>query len=85
MTIPGAARGPPLADGPTAKQVAAQIWGPYRFIPGTGPGADPVRSVPGADPTGCATPTSGLPVGEELPFYLEPTQPPSWSQQPSGN
>ena len=82
---PWRGQGTPLAGGPTPEQVASQIWGPYRFIPGTGPGADPVRAVPGADPTGRTTPTSGLPVGEELPFFLEPTQPPSWSQQPPGN
>jgi hypothetical protein len=72
----------PLAGGPTREQVAAQIWVPYRFTPGTGPGADSVRGIPGADPTGRTTPTGGMPVGEELPFQLEPTHPPSWSQQP---
>ena len=79
---PWRSQGTPLAGGPTPEQVAAQIWGPYRFIPGTGPGADSVRGIPGADPTGRTTPTGGLPVGEELPFFLEPTFPPSWSQQP---
>jgi hypothetical protein len=74
-----------LAGGPTPEQVAVQIWGPYRFIPGTGPGADSVRGIPGADPTGRTTPTGGMPVGEELPFFLEPTWPPSWSQQPQEN
>jgi type II secretory pathway pseudopilin PulG len=82
---PWRGQGTPLAGGPAAEQVAAQIWGPCRFIPGTGPGADPVRGVPGADPTGRTTPTSGLPVDEELPFFLEPTHPPSWSQQPPEN
>jgi len=79
---PWRGQGTPLAGGPTPEQVAAQIWGPYRFIPGTGPGAGNVRGIPGADPTGRTTPTGGLPVGEELPFFLEPTQPPSWSKQP---
>ena len=37
---PWRGQGTPLAGGPTPEQVAAQIWGPYRFIPGTGPGAD---------------------------------------------
>lgn len=66
---PWRGQGTPLAGGPTAEQ----IWGPYRFIPGTGPGANSVRGIPGADPTGRTTPASGLPVGEELPFFLEPT------------
>jgi type II secretory pathway pseudopilin PulG len=82
---PWRAQGTPLAGGPTPEQVAAQIWGPYRFIPGTGPGADSVRGIPGADSTGRITPTKGMPVGEGLPFALEPTRPPSWSHQPQEN
>ena len=35
---PWRADGSPLAGGPSSEEVAAQIWGPYRFIPGTGPG-----------------------------------------------
>jgi len=76
---PGRAEGRQLAAGPTPEQVAAQIWGPYRFVPGTGPGADSVRGIPGADPTGRVTPTRGMPVGESLQFALEPTRPPQWS------
>jgi len=72
----------PAGGRPTAEQVAAQIWGRWRFTPGTGPGASPSRGVPGADPTGRTTPTGGMPVGEELPFQLEATWPPSWSRQP---
>jgi hypothetical protein len=78
---PWRAQGTPLAGGPTPEQVAEQIWGRWRFTPGTGPNADSVRGVPGADRTGRITPTQGLPVGEELPFQLEPTRAPSWSQQ----
>lgn len=78
-------QGAQLAGGPTAEQVARQIWGPYRFTPGTGPGADAVRGIPGADPDGRTTPTRGMPVGEELQFSLEPTMPPPWSQQPPEN
>ena len=85
MTIrddhPWRTQGSPRAGGPTAEQVAEQIWGPFRFRPGTGPGADSVRGIPGADPTGRITPTGGMPVGEELTFLLEPTQPPPWSQR----
>ncbi|MGH3673237.1 MAG: hypothetical protein ACRDSH_21860 [Pseudonocardiaceae bacterium] len=73
--------GTPVAGGPTPEQVSAHIWGPYRFVPGTGPGADPSHGVPGADSTGRSTPTAGLPVGEKLPFFLEPSPPPSWSDQ----
>jgi hypothetical protein len=76
---PWRADGTPLAGGPSPEEVAAQIWGPYRFIPGTGPGADLSRGIPGADPTGRVTPTRGMPVGEELPFALEPTSAPRWS------
>ena len=82
---PWRGQGTPLAGGPTPEQVAAQIWGPYRFVPGTGPGASSVRGISGADPTGRTTPTGGMPVGEELPFALEPTWPPSWSDQPRDN
>jgi hypothetical protein len=78
---PWRAQGTPLAGGPTPDQVAEQIWGRWRFTPGTGPGADPVRGIPGADPTGRITRAGILPVGEELPFQLEPTWPPPWSHQ----
>jgi hypothetical protein len=80
---PGRAEGPHLAGGPTPEQIAGQIWGPFRFIPGTGPGASPTGEFQGADPTGRVTVTGGMPVGEELPFALEPTLPPRWSEQSS--
>jgi type II secretory pathway pseudopilin PulG len=82
---PWRADGRPLAGGPSPDEVAAQIWGPYRFMPGSGPGADSTRGIPGADPTGRVTPTRGMPVGEALPFFLEPTRPPQWSSQPLDN
>ena len=78
---PWRGEGTPVAAGPTAGQIREQIWGRWRFIPGTGPGADPVRGIPGADLTGRTTPTHGMPVGEELPFFLEETFPPPWSHQ----
>jgi hypothetical protein len=78
---PWRGQGTPLAGGPTPEQVEAHIWGPLRFVPHTGPGADPARGVPGADAAGRTTPTGGLPAGEELPFFLEPTTPPRWSHQ----
>jgi hypothetical protein len=70
---PGRAEGNLLAGGPSPDQVAAQIWGPYRFLPGSGP--DNQLS----DATGRVTATRGMPVGESLPFVLTPTSPPSWS------
>ncbi|WP_284741737.1 hypothetical protein [Amycolatopsis sp. RTGN1] len=70
----------PLAGGPSSEAVAAHLWSPLKFVRGTGPGADPAFGVPGADDTGRTTPTSGLPVGEMLPFFLEPTTPPVWSE-----
>lgn len=61
--------------GPTREELKRQIWGPYRFTPGTGP--DDAR----ADSNGRVTPYEAvLPVGEELPFQLEPTLPPPWAQ-----
>jgi hypothetical protein len=77
---PGRSQQTRIAGGPAPEQVAAQIWGPFRFVPGTGPGAGP-DGTSGADSAGRTTPTAGLPVGEELPFFLEPTQPPSWAKQ----
>jgi type II secretory pathway pseudopilin PulG len=82
---PWRADGQPLAGGPSPDEIAAQIWGPYRFQPGSGPGADSTKGIPGADPTGRVTPTRGMPVGEALPFFLEPTRPPQWSAQPLEN
>jgi hypothetical protein len=64
----------PLAGGPSREDIARQIWGPYRFTPGTGP--DEAR----ADETGRVTVYDHvLPVGEGLPFQLDPTYPPRWS------
>jgi TIR domain len=63
-----------MAGGPTRDQVKQQIWGPYRFRPGTGP--DEAR----ADATGRVTVYAAeLPVGEELPYFLERTRPPLWA------
>lgn len=82
---PWRAEGSPLAGGPSQEEVAAHIWGPYRFIPGTGPGASPGSDIGAADATGRVTRTRGMPVGESLPFFLQPTMPPRWSQQPVEN
>jgi hypothetical protein len=62
------------AGGPTSDQIKQQIWGPYRFTPGTGP--DQAR----ADRTGRETVYSAaLPIGEGLPYQLEPNPAPPWS------
>ncbi len=78
---PGRKHSTALAGGPTAEEIADQIWSPLRFMPGTGPRASSSRGVPGADPTGRTTPASGLSADEELPFFLEPTLPPKWYEQ----
>lgn len=75
---PWLSEGTPLAGGPSQEDVKKQIWGPYRFVPGTGPGADPARGVPGASRDGRSTPTGGMLVGEKLPLFLEPVTLPRW-------
>src|SRR5260370_22314936 len=80
---PWRGQGTPLAGGPTPEQVVAQIWGPYRFIPGTGPGADHVRGIPGADPTGRTTPTGGVAVERGTAVLLGAAVPASWAEQPA--
>jgi hypothetical protein len=75
---PGRADEAQLGNGPTADQIRAQVWGPYRFTPDTGPGASP--GTGGADPNGRSVDVAAMPlqVGEGLRFQLEPTRPPSW-------
>lgn len=59
--------------GPSPEEIRQHIWGPYRFVPGTGP--DEAR----ADSMGRETLyRAQLPMGEELPYELEPTQPGRW-------
>lgn len=63
-----------MAGGPTREQIKRQIWGSYRFTPGTGP--DEAR----ADETGRETIYQGMiPVGESLIYQLEPNPAPPWS------
>lgn len=65
------------ANGHNYDEVRNQVWAPYRFTPGTGPGA--AR----ADRHGREiTYESPLPAGEELVFQLEPTRPGSWNNLP---
>lgn len=61
-----------VAGGPTDEQIAAQIWGPYRFTPG----------VDGADRTGRAVAPIRLLLGDDRPFQLEPSTPPPWWTDP---
>ena len=68
------------ANGITPEQLAEQVWGPYRLRPGISTGTQTPRSAP-ADPSGREIRTSGMRVGESLPFVLEPTLPPPWSEQ----
>ena len=66
--------GPLLTINPPREEIKRQIWGPYRFTPGTGP--DEARS----DGTGRETAYNAvLPVGEALVYQLEPNPPPPWS------
>jgi hypothetical protein len=58
-----------LAGGPTPEQIAAQVWGPYRFIGG----AD------GAPANGRSVAPIPLLLGDDRVFNLEKTRPPSWS------
>lgn len=64
---PERAQGSQIAGGPSREQVAAQIWGPYKFLPGSGPDGQ----LP--DGTGRFTVTRGMAVGEPLVFILTPT------------
>ncbi|MER6374856.1 hypothetical protein ABT255_42340 [Streptomyces mirabilis] len=61
---------PTLAGGPTPEQVAAQVWGPYRFVP----------RVNDADENGQVMPGFPLRVGAGQPRALERTRPPHWQE-----
>ena len=62
-------RRPVGAGGPTAEQIAQQIWGPYRFVP----------DVDSADDTGRRVPSATLLLGDDRRLTLERTRPPPWS------
>jgi hypothetical protein len=62
------------ANGHNYDEVRNQVWAPYRFTPGTGPGE--ARADPHGRETTYEAP---LPAGEELAFQLEPTRPGSWT------
>lgn len=54
---------------PSREEIAAQIWGPYRFVAG----------VDGADASGRHVPPIPLLPGVRRPFALERTRPPPWA------
>jgi hypothetical protein len=57
--------------------VPDQVWGPYRFVPGTGPGMG-TRRQDGADAAGRRTRTvEEMPVGDAHLYALEHTPYPS--------
>lgn len=62
-------RTPVTAGSPTAEEIKAQIWGPYRLRPG----------VDGADEIGRTSPARPVQRGEALYFLLEPTLAPPWA------
>ena len=62
-------RAPVVAGGPSFEEISAQVWSPYRFVPG----------VDGADSNGRSVAPIELPLGDWCAFSLERTQPPPWS------
>lgn len=65
------------ANGRNYDEVRNQVWAPYRFTPGTGPGQ--ARADRHGREIAYQAP---LPAGDELMFQLEPTRPGSWSGIP---
>lgn len=69
-------------------QLKTQVWGPYRFNEGIGPGVDPLSGAFGTDPAGRATLVRDIAVFEDVWLSLEPTGPPprteetTWSRLP---
>jgi len=69
--------------GQPPESVLDQVWGPLRFVPGTGPGVGTRPGCVGADQAGRTTMSLGMPVGEAHIYALEPTLPPahaSWTR-----
>ncbi|MGV9243588.1 hypothetical protein [Streptomyces sp. NPDC003710] len=63
-------RTPRLPGPPTAEQVAAHVWGPYKFTHGAN----------GADVDGQTVESFALRVGVGRPFSVEKTSPPHWQE-----
>ena len=66
-----------LKPTPSPGSVGDHVWGPMRFVPGTGPGATTRTGAVGADSAGRTTESVGMPVGEEHIYQLESTRPPN--------
>jgi hypothetical protein len=58
--------------GQPPESVLDQVWGPLRFVPGTGPGVGTRPGWVGADQAGRTTTSLGMPVGEAHIYALEP-------------
>lgn len=56
---------------------ADHVWGPTRFVPGTGPGVGTRSGAQGADRAGRETRSVGMPVGESHVYAIEPNPPPA--------
>ncbi|MFI1956134.1 hypothetical protein ACH437_30570 [Streptomyces xinghaiensis] len=61
-----------LPGGPSQEEIDRQVWGPYRFVPGSD----------GADEAGRSVESGPLKVGRGRPFALERTRPPYWQEGP---
>jgi hypothetical protein len=75
---------PAPAPGQSPESVPDQVWGPLRFVPGTGPGVTTRQGAVGADAAGRWITSDGMPVGEEHIYALEATSPPpasSWNRE----
>jgi hypothetical protein len=69
-------------DTPSAQKLPDHVWGPVRFVPGTGPGVTTRPGAKGADAAGRETRSAGMPVGETRVYALEPNPAPpgaSWT------
>jgi hypothetical protein len=67
-------RKPITAGGPTPEEIGRQVWGPYRFTPG----------VDGAERDGRQVILLDLRLGDQQPFAMERTRPPSWDNDTTG-
>jgi len=63
------------SGGPSAEEVRAQVWGPYRFSPGVDGASGDGRYVA---PIAYQRPDKKLPRGESLRLQMERTQAPHW-------
>jgi hypothetical protein len=71
--VPG--RAPVSPGGPSAQEIAAQVWATHQFVHGGD----------GADEHGRTVRCGALRVGQRRQFVLKPTQPPHWTSQPAAS